>query len=148
MANEGASPPVYGTDVGDVRLLIGDTDATDVVDGVGEYLWQSDDEITAMVAARGGVTRAAIYILRQVAMTPSMQLKKWSSADLSVDGAAITNALRALIKDLESSLNAEDDLAASEFAAIVPTGASIAQPANYPGAEGVDYDPTLPLWIP
>jgi hypothetical protein len=147
MANSGVYPPVYGTDIGTVRLLTGDTDATNVISGVGDYLWQGDDEITARVAISGSPQRAAIYILRLVAMTPAMQLKKWSSADLSVDGPAITSALRALIKDIESGLNGEDGIAASEVAMIVPTGAPVAQPALYPGAQGVDLDPTLPVRI-
>lgn len=147
MANQGVYPPVYTTDVGTVRLLTGDTDATNVISGEGDYLWMGDAEITALVAARGTAQRAAIYILRLVAMTPAMQLKKWSSADLTVDGPAITSALRALIKDIEAGLNGEDGLAASEVAMIVPTGAPIAQPAMYPGAVGVDLDPTLPSRI-
>lgn len=145
MANIGIAPPNYDTPVGQVRLLIQDTDASNISAGSGEYLWQSDDDIAAMIKARGSAQRAAIYILRMVAMTPSMQLKKWSSADLTVDGPAITRALREMIKDIEDGLNEEAGVTAAEVAMIVPTGAAISQPALYPGAQGVDLDPTLPI---
>lgn len=147
MANAGIAPPDFSTDVGRVRLLTSDTDASNISAGSGEYLWSSDAEITALIDLTGTPERAAIRILRLVAMTPAMQLKKWSSADLSVDGAAITNALRALIKDIENGMGVADASALSEVAMIVPTGAAVAQPALYPGAEGVDFDPTLPYGL-
>lgn len=147
MANQGIAPPDFTTDVGKVRLLIQDTDASSISGGQGTYLWQSDDEITALLEMQGGPGRVAIFILRQVAMSPAMQLKKWSSADLSVDGPAITRALRDLINDLEKNLDNEDGLIASEFAALVNVGAGISQPYFFPGATGVDLDPTLPARV-
>lgn len=145
--NQGAYPPDFNTEVGRVRLLTSDTEATDVAAGQGEYVWMGDAEITAYLDLMKSPERVALRILRLVAMTPAMQLKKWSSADLSVDGAAISRALRDLIRDIENEMDEADGAAATEVAMIVPTGASIAQPALYPGAEGVDFDPTLPYWM-
>lgn len=145
--NQGVVPPDFSTAVGKVRLLIQDTNPTETSNGRGTFLWQSDEEIEALLELKGSPERVAIFILRQVAMTPAMQLKKWSSADLSVDGPAITRALRDLIRDLEDSLDDEDAVGVSEFAMIVPTGASVAQPALLPKAieiGGVPLDPTLP----
>lgn len=147
MANTGIAPPDYSTAVGKVRLLIQDTDATNISGGQGDYMWQSDDEITALLGMKGSPEKTAVFILRQVAMTPAMQLMKWSSADLAVDGPAITRALRDLINDIEKGDVTSDALLASEYAAVVPVGAPIAQPAFYPGAIGVDIDPTLPVRI-
>lgn len=152
--NQGVAPPVFTTDVGRVRLLTSDTDSTPldpVVAGRGSYIWSSDDEIEALIELTGSPQRAALRILRLVAMTPAMQYKKWSSADLSVDGAAITRALRDLINDIEKSLDGDIAEELSEFAAIVPTGAAMGQPAFYPDPvpqyNGKDLDPTLPLGL-
>jgi hypothetical protein len=126
--NSGAYPPNYDTDVGRVRLLISDTTATNILgsepDQTGDYLWHGDTEIEALVSMTGSAERAAIRILRLVAMTPAMQLKKWSSADLSVDGPAITRALRELINDIEVSLDAGTKIAINDLALIVATGAA------------------------
>lgn len=150
MANRGVYPPVFTTSVGRVRLLTSDTDATNIADGQGDYIWSSDEEITALIELTGSPERAALRILRLVAMTPAMKLKKWSSADLSVDGAAISRALRDLINDIEKSLDGADEEAASEFVAVVPTGPAMGQPALYPTTvpqyDGKDLDPTLP-WV-
>lgn len=149
MANSGIAPPQFETEVGQVRLLTSDTDASDIVDGIGNYIWASDDEITAYVALTGSPQRAALRILRLVAMTPAMQYKKWSSADLSVDGPAITRALRDLINDIEKSLNGDDESESSGFFAVLDTGPAMGQPALFPESplsyRGVPLDPTLPF---
>ena len=144
--NEGATPPDFDTEVGRVRLLTSDTDATPLtppVSGRGEYLWQGDIEIQALIDLTGSPQHAALRILRLVAMTPALQYKKWSSADLSVDGAAITRALRELINDIERNLDSQTDAATSEYAALVNTGTALGQPALYPqqvpSLNGVDF---------
>ena len=149
-ANMGIAPPDYTTEIGQVRLATSDTDASNIASGQGEYVWSSDAEITALIAMTGSPQRAALRILRLVAMTPAMQYKKWSSADLAVDGPAITRALRELINDIEKSLNSADDAAASAIFQIVPTGGGVAQPAFLPDAieyNGREIDPTLPFAI-
>ncbi|MDF2915909.1 MAG: hypothetical protein K0S70_126 [Microbacterium sp.] len=148
--NQGAVPIDTTSLVGQVRLLTGDTDAKNVTGPVGEYVWMSDSEISGYLSLHGdSPQRAAIFILRMVAMTPAMQYKKWSSADLSVDGPAITTALRALIADIEKSLDADAAGEVADFIGIAPTGAAVSQPAlltDHPLQwRGVDTDPTLPL---
>lgn len=151
--NAGAYPPDYSTAVGRVRLLTSDTEprtvAGDPPDAQQEYVWQGDAEITALIDLTGSPERAALRILRLVAMTPAMQLKKWSSADLSVDGAQITRALRDLINDIEDEIEKTEGGLASEFVAIVPVGPAMGQPAFYPRHpltyRGEEIDPTLPI---
>jgi hypothetical protein len=149
--NEGVAPYQSNTDVGDVRVLIQDTDATDISDGTGSYMWVGDAEIEDYIRLKGSVNRAAISILRMVAITPAMQYKKWSSADLSVDGAAITRALREMIRDIEDGMNADDEVAASEFVMVAPVGPAMAQPALFPECvpeiNGQPLDPTLPYRV-
>jgi hypothetical protein len=104
MANQGASPIDVDTDVGKVRLLIGDTDASAVSNGIGTYRWYSDAEITAMLTLMGRVQRVAVHILRAVAYSTALKLKKWTSADLAVDGEAITAALLSAADAIEKGL--------------------------------------------
>lgn len=149
-ANEGTYPVDPATLVGQVRLWIGDTDATNVADGKGTFMWVSDQEIEGYLGLKANSPgRAAIQILRLVAMTPALQYKKWSSADLSVDGATITRALRDLIADIEKSLDSEDGVAGSDFAKLVDTGPAVAQRALLPRnpilVNGIALDPTLPI---
>ena len=148
--NEGIAPPDYETPVGEVRSLTTDQDPEDVSNNTGSYFWHSDLQIRALLKQYDdSPKRVAIVILRQVAMTPAMQYKKWSSADLTVDGPAITRALRDLINDIEKSMGAADAEEVSTFFAIVPTGPAMAQPAFHRDLSygGRDIDTTLP-WIP
>lgn len=154
-ANTGKYPVDTATDIGKVRVLVGDTDPKNITgtepDQTGEYLWYSDAELQSLIDVQGGgAQRIAIYVLRMVAMTPAMQLKKWSSADLSVDGAAITRALRDLIADIEKGLDGEDATEASSYFEVFSTGPAMAQPALYPDNpleyNGKPLDPTLP-WL-
>lgn len=80
-------------------------------------------------------------------MTPAMQYKKWASADLSVDGAAISKALRDLINDIEKSLDGDSDQIASEYFAMVDTGTVMGQPAFHRTLSygGADVDTTIPI---
>jgi hypothetical protein len=150
--NSGTAPPAFDTPTGQVRLLTGDTNPTDVdtATDMGTYLWYSDEEIQALLDLKNdSPQRTAIFILRMVSLTPAMQLKKWSSADLSVDGPAITRALRETIADIENGLGEEAGADAADFFALVNTGTVMGQPAFYPETpiqyNGVDLDPTLPM---
>jgi hypothetical protein len=153
MINEGVAPPDLTSAVGQVRLALGDTDPTDVAAGVGSYYWFSDEEITALIAMNGTNTDprlTAVYILRIIAVTPALILKKWSSADLNVDGPAITSAILRAAAAIEAGVLTNAQLLLSEYVNVVPTGAAVAQPAYvpdpYPTYGGKDVDPTLP-WV-
>lgn len=109
MANSGVAPVDFESPVGTVRVLMGDTDAANVQDGRGEYVWFSDDELGVYLRLNGGdPRRAAVAALRVVAMTPALKLKKWQSADLAVDGPAITKELSALISSIEAGIASAD----------------------------------------
>lgn len=126
--NRGVWPIDPTTQVGLVRLATGDTDASNIAAGAGSYAWFSDASITALIGLNSNSPiRTAIYILRLVSMTPALILKKWASADLSVDGAAITQALKVAIDGLEKSIALGEAEANASFFAIVNTGPTQAQ---------------------
>lgn len=110
--NVGIAPPDYSTTVGQFRALIGDTDFVELdppVSGQGEYDWYGDDAITGLLSVYGdNPKRAAAQALRTIASSQALLLKKWSADDLSVDGAAIAEALRKLAKDLDEQANTSD----------------------------------------
>ena len=113
MANLGAAPPDYDTEVGQVRALLGDTDPTDVSMGVGTYLYFGDDEINAFLTMYGhNVKLAAARCLETISMSQALMLKSWSSDDLSVHGDRITESLRKLAAQLREEAIADE---ASEY---------------------------------
>lgn len=124
--NEGAVPVDFDTPVGEVRLLIGDTDpvpgSEDATTGMGAYVFYSDVEIGVFIRSAGGARPAAAGILRAIAASTALKLKKWTSADLAVDGPAIADSLlraAAAIDAGTAAVNAPTDQA---FAAKVPVG--------------------------
>jgi hypothetical protein len=112
MPNEGIAPPVYTSTTGQVRVLLGDTDSIPldpVVAGQGEYMWFSDDEIDAILGLYAdNPKRTAARLLITVAGSQALLLKKWSADDLSVDGAAIAEALRKWAAQLQDEADAGD----------------------------------------
>lgn len=123
MANQGVAPPDFTSAVGMVRLNIGDTDPTNVSAGEGEYVFFSDAEISAFIAQRGGnPLRASASIIRRIAGSQALLLKKFTSADLAVDGPAITAALLKSADAMEAEADADDARAGEEAFVIVPTG--------------------------
>lgn len=115
-ANTGIAPPDFSTAVGQVRLLVGDTDASDIAEGSGIYHWFSDDEVSAMIDLyNGSVKRAAIWILSQVAVSQSLLLKSWTSEDLAVRGDLITAAIEKTIARLAAEVQAEESLDDEDF---------------------------------
>lgn len=112
MANPGATPIDYTTPVGQFRALVGDTESVALdppVAGEGDYAWFGDDQIEGLLSVYGdSVKRAAAQANRLIASSQALLLKKWSADDLSVDGAAIAEALRKLAKDLDWQADAEE----------------------------------------
>lgn len=113
MANEGAAPPDYNTDIGKVRALLGDTDPQNVSAGQGDYLYFSDDELGAFLAMYGdNVKLAAARCLETISMSQALLLKSWTTDDLTVNGDRIAESLRKLAAQLrEEALQDE----ASEY---------------------------------
>lgn len=120
MANQGLAPIQPGTNVGTFRLLLGDTDPTDLSDGKGTYRYYSDEEIESLVSLFGSVKRAAAQALRTIAASQALLLKSFSADDLSVRGDQIAEALRKLALDLDNSAIAEDAAADGEAFNIIP----------------------------
>lgn len=130
MPNEGIAPPDFTSAVGLVRSLLGDTDAINISAGSGEYVWFSDDEITAILGLYADNPKlAAARMLVTIAGSQALLLKKWSADDLSVDGPAIAEALRRQAKDLRDEV-AAGDLAVDIFVISTP-------------GENVEYVPEL-----
>lgn len=118
MANTGVAPVDLGSNIGRVRVLLGDTDPTNVVSNIGEYLFFSDDEITAILGMYSDSPQlAAARCLDTIAGSKALLLGAWSSDDLTVRGDAIARELRELAKQLrEEAVSAE----ASEAFEIIP----------------------------
>lgn len=109
MANKGAVPVNYNTLAGKVRVLVGDTDPTNVVGPIGEYAWYSDAELEALGDLnRNSPKRTAIWVLSQVAISQAMLLKKWTSEDLQVDGPAIAKGIEATLRRLAKEADEEE----------------------------------------
>jgi|GEM_PF-1028729 hypothetical protein len=111
MANTGVAPPDFTTDVGKVRVLLGDTDPTDVAASSGTYMYFSDDEIGAFLTMYGdNVKLAAARCLETIAASQALLLKSWSSDDLTVNGDKIAESLRKLAAQLrEEALQDESN---------------------------------------
>jgi len=109
MPNIGRKPLNPSSPVGQVRLLLGDTDPVDAADGDGEYLFYSDNEIESLLNMHGGSPkRTVVRILRSVGFAQVYLLKKFTSADVAVDGTAVARELRLLAIDLEREADEED----------------------------------------
>lgn len=167
MVNQGVTPPNFATPVGQFRALLGDTDAIELVppvEGQGEYTWFSDAEVSAFLGLYAdNPKRAAARALMTIAGSQALLLKKWSSDDLSVDGAAIAEALRKQAQGLideENKADAFTDIFAiskpgGSRGAVVPEGTLPAVGARVkwgriatPGT-ATSVDPgTGPEWIP
>lgn len=101
MANSGVAPVDLGSNVGKVRVLLGDTDPTNVVNNVGEYLFFSDAEIESILGMYAESPQlAAARCLDTIAGSQALLLKSWSSDDLTVNGDRIAKELRELAKQL------------------------------------------------
>lgn len=103
MANLGVAPVDLGSNIGRVRVLLGDTDPTNVANNVGEYLFFSDAEIESILGMYSDSPQlAAARCLDTIAGSQALLLKSWSSDDLTVNGDRIAKELRELAKQLRA----------------------------------------------
>lgn len=117
MANNGLYPADFDSAVGQVRLLIGDTDPLTHSGAQGNYRYFSDAEIEGYLLLCGDEPRlAAARAFETIAASQALLLKSWSADDLSVRGDAIAESLRKLAKQLRDEVAAADS---SEFFEIV-----------------------------
>jgi len=109
MANLGIAPPDASSDVGKIRVLLGDTDPQNIVSGVGEYIYFSDDELLVFLEMYGGnVKLATARCMETIAGSQVLLLKSWSSDDLSVNGDRITDSLRRVAAQLRAEALEEE----------------------------------------
>jgi len=85
MSTSGVFPPVFTTNVGQFRLLVGDTNATGVNQGVGNYAFFSDDEIDGYLLLNTNIYRAAGLALNALATQAADQAQTIKDYDLQVD---------------------------------------------------------------
>jgi hypothetical protein len=118
MANTGVAPVALDTNVGKVRVLLGDTDPTNVSAGYGEYVFFSDAELTAILGMYSNSPQlAAARCLDTIAGSQALLLKSWSSDDLTVNGDRIAKELRELAKQLRAEAQATEASEAFEIVA-------------------------------
>ena len=118
MANLGVAPPDLSSDIGKIRVLLGDTDAENISSDIGEYKFFSDDELDAFLDMYGGnVKLATARCMETIAGSQVLLLKSWSSDDLSVNGDRITDALRRVAAQLRAEALDEES---SEYFNLIP----------------------------
>lgn len=117
MANLGVFPFVATTPVGQVRVLLGDTDPVQVgVGDTGTYVLFSDTELEAMVLIfNGNVKRAGAQAIRSTAVAKAITLGKWRTDDLSVDYAAVAEAMRKAAENLDNAADSDDIRASADI---------------------------------
>lgn len=153
MPNRGIAPIDPTSPVGQVRLLLGDTDATNLANDQGEYLYYSDTEITGLLAMYGdNPKRTAARALRTIAASQTLLLKKFTSADVAVDMPAAAKELRLLADALEKEANDGDDRAGLgevfQIAGGDDTGLEVDWQRDYPGLPSpVAYYPIYPTLV-
>lgn len=126
MANTGVAPVDLGSNVGKVRVLLGDTDPTNVSNNVGTYLFFSDAELEAILGMYSDSPQmAAARCLDTIAGSQALLLKSWSSDDLTVNGDRIAKELRELAKQLRSEAMAAEGSEAFEIVAFGEDDADI-----------------------
>jgi hypothetical protein len=98
MSNPGVYPLVPTSDVGKVRLIIGDTISVPfdpVVSGQQDYTLFGDDEITAFLSYSESPMRAAGYAYLSLAGAAAQQAESIKDYDLAVDSRQKAENLRA-----------------------------------------------------
>jgi hypothetical protein len=116
MANSGVAPVNLTSNVGRVRVLLGDTDPTNVSGGYGDYLYFSDDELNAVLGLYDNNPKlAAARCLETIAASQALLLKSWTSDDLSVRGDAIAESLRKIAQQLRAEVVASESSDAFEI---------------------------------
>jgi len=121
-SNIGVYPFVSTTPVGQMRSILGDDEPVqiDPPNGVtGSYVLYSDAALESMLLTFGNVKRATAQAIRSAAVAKVMLLGKWRTDDLSVDYAAVAEAMRKLALDLDNSANGDDIRASADIFEIV-----------------------------
>lgn len=111
------TPPDYSTAVGQLRLLISDTEELGDPSNPllpAEFIFHDEAIEGFLVVSNGNILRAASRALKAMAASEAIISKVIRTEDLSTNGAAVATALRALAKDYSDEADAADDLAAED----------------------------------
>lgn len=146
-------PPDFTSDVGKLRVLIGDLyqrvdPATPTVPG--DYLF-SDEELAALVAINPmHIKFAAANAMDIIASNEALVSKKIRTEDLQTDGPAVANAVREHAKALRSEARDEvmrsDSADAFEVVDFEPVPESWTSPWVAPLSYGYMYPNNDPYW--
>ena len=99
MSNKGIAPLQPTTDVGQFRLLVGDTSYSDLCPaqpGYGDFGMFSDDEISLFLSSGESPEEAAYLAYLQLAGAAALEAKSVKDFDLSVDLTKRASELRAV----------------------------------------------------
>lgn len=104
MANKGIAPPDMDTNVGQLRVVLGDLDYSPLdppETGFGNYVKWSDAELTGFLAMTGAgedqsILRAAGYAFLQLAASAALESKSVRDHDLQIDLTKRAADLRAI----------------------------------------------------
>lgn len=110
------------TDVGKVRLLINDTDSSNVI--------FQDEEISAFLSLNDGLKRSAAAALDTIASNQAMVLKVIRLLDLSTDGPSVARALRdhaGQLREEAKLADAEEEGGYFDYAEIVTNAFTLRQ---------------------
>lgn len=115
MATTGVYPPDTSTEIGRLRLAIGDTEVvTDNGDGTAEYEFLSDAQLSIYLSVAGdNVLLASGYAMQQIAALITASAEDWTSDDLKVNQTARADVFRRLARDI--LIGAQEGAAVADF---------------------------------
>ncbi|MBK4348227.1 hypothetical protein [Lacisediminihabitans changchengi] len=109
MANAGTAPLDATTDIGRVRLVVGDTEATPTTGGQGDYAYFSDDAIQAALdLSGGGVTRAVSVLVKQLALSLTIAGQSIKADDFAINTLGKGKDLLEVARSYVTQADAED----------------------------------------
>ena len=128
--NPGVYPLDPNTDVGKLRVIIGDTNSTPYSPpqaGIQNYAMFSDVEMEVLIASNDSLLRAASSAYFSLAAQAALNAKSVKDYDLSVDLTKRSSELRAIAEGFKDQADAEDADSDDAFL-IVPTGTEWRRP--------------------
>lgn len=95
--NKGVAPPEPGTDVFNLRAILGDLEYSELdppEQGFGNYRFFGDGELQAFLDTGGSLEMAAYYSYMQLASSAAISAKSVRDMDLQVDTTKTPTELR------------------------------------------------------
>lgn len=128
MSNRGVSPVDTASEVGQLRLLVGDTSSiplSPAVSGFADYSQWSDDALQVALTATGGnQLRAAGTLYLQLAAEFSMTSRSIATDDLRLDTKHRGADLLKVAQSFFDQADGADAESANDFFQIVPRASS------------------------